>query len=109
MAYEEDGPDDEANVGGEEVGGLPLDEGGKPVRQQDEDAEKEAEPGEIGLEGRSIWQGAAAEDATVCECALKPQVADTNGRPAYEARDGRDVKQPAEHLAASRGQVEISE
>ena len=101
MAYKEDSPDDEADIGGEEVGSLPLDEGGEPVGQQDEDAEKEAEPGEIGLEGRDVWQCAAAEDAAVCECALEPQVADANGSPADESRDGRDVKQPVKHLATT--------
>ena len=106
MADEEDDPDDEADVGGEEIDSLPVNEDGEAVGQHNEDAEETAIPREVGLERRDVRQRASAGEAAVGKRALESRMAEYRGGPVDKTRNRRDIEQPVKHLATAGRQIE---
>lgn len=90
VAEIEDNEEEDADIAGEEVARVPLDEDGEAVCDENQEIEEEAEPREVGLEGGLVWE-LVTGDVLVFEDIHKPDVAQVDERPADEAGYGRDV------------------
>ena len=108
MTHVQDQEQDDADIRDEEVRGVPGNESGEAVGEDDEDVEEKPVPSEPRLPHSLVGQSVAAH-IPHREGAHERDVAPVDARPADEARYGRDVQEPVEHGAAVCGEVQKGE
>ncbi|KAJ3503837.1 hypothetical protein NM208_g16435 [Fusarium decemcellulare] len=94
----------QADIVGEEVARVPLDEDGEAARDGYECDEERAIVGQVGLHRGEVGQFGAA-DALDVHHFLEPNVADVDEDPGDEARRGADVEQPVEDSLTTGGEL----
>lgn len=97
--------DDQTNIARKEVARVPVDKHRKAIRHQDQHVEEQAVPRQPRLAGRQVRQ-VREGDALRAQGLPEADVARVDERPRDEARHGRDVEQPREHLGAAGREVE---
>lgn len=100
-----DDEQDKTDVGHEEASGVPRDECGETLGENDENVEKETVPGQPRLPHSLVRKGVTGL-ATDTESAHEGNVADVNGSPRNESSNTTDVEEPVEDGTTSTAEVD---
>jgi len=98
----------DANIGNEEIGGVPWNECRESLGDNDKDVEEQAVPGEERLPHRLVRQG-ITRDVSCSERSHECNVTAIDASPSDEASNGSDVQQPIKDLPTILGEIEEGE